>query len=380
MKKGFTLIELLIVVVVIAILSSIAFKIGGIGGDSTARNRTVERLQKLENALSGYYAAYGSYPPVQLEGRSRNFYYPVNNQTGIQQTRNDPPSSIDLSREEGWRQVEAACRAQPVAIEFPYASGMKDYVRSISQVLTETYQTQPFDALEQPEQLSGKKGKGEWSETQIFKFGVLSYLLPRYLVMMGHQSTTLYDQFDQWGDNNDIPCRFEDGTPYANWNELNEDMRGNNGKNRWRISLLPTQAVTARWIVNFENSLACNTPAGATVYGVNLKSWHGEDAAGLSIKDPNPQLYSSGDSQSGENGGGQQMYALDKITMRDGWGRELYYYSLPPYQSYRVWSAGPNGRTFPPWVSEEELSSGQLSTYRQLINNWVADDISHLSN
>ena len=65
-NSGFTLVELLIVVVVIAILASIAFKIGGVGEDSSRRNITVERLQMLENALSGYYAAFGSYPALAM--------------------------------------------------------------------------------------------------------------------------------------------------------------------------------------------------------------------------------------------------------------------------------------------------------------------------
>ena len=137
-NSGFTLVELLIVVVVIAILASIAFRLGGIATDSTRRNLTIERIQKLENALSGYYAAFGSYPPVQLEGRSRNFYYRVNGY-GIQQVSRDPDSSIDLKTAEGWKQVEAACRAQPVSMEFPYSEGYQDYVKAVADALRDRH-------------------------------------------------------------------------------------------------------------------------------------------------------------------------------------------------------------------------------------------------
>ena len=59
MKKGFTLVELLIVVVVMITLMTITFRLSSIGSDATARNKTVNRLNRLENCMSGYYAAFG---------------------------------------------------------------------------------------------------------------------------------------------------------------------------------------------------------------------------------------------------------------------------------------------------------------------------------
>ena len=78
-SRGFTLIELLIVTVIIVTLMAIVFRLAGTGGESTARAKTLARLQKLSNALSGYYAAFGSYPPVPLQGRSRDIYRKVDN-------------------------------------------------------------------------------------------------------------------------------------------------------------------------------------------------------------------------------------------------------------------------------------------------------------
>lgn len=384
MKKAFTLIELLIVVVVIAILASITFKIAGIGSSSEARSKTLERIQRLENAISGYYAAFGSYPPVQLEGRSRNFYYAVN-KSGIQQTSHKPESTIDLTTSEGWHSVEAACRAQPVATEFPYSKEFQDYVDYVSTTLTQLHNdgvegyenpllAQHFDGIREIGQLSPKQGYIEWTRLQLFKFGLLSYLLPRYLVMMGHDIHEIYDDFKQWNNNNECPAKFEDGVQYDDWRHINTDL----GEESWKIKLLPSQSITARWLVNFQDSLACNT--SMKVYGVDIKSNSETDYAGLSIHNPNPKVYSSGDSQGGEDSGATQLYALNEITMRDGWGRDLYYYSPPPYQTYRIWSAGANGKTFPPWVSPEELKSGQLSRYADLIRSWIADDLVHMSN
>ena len=68
MKRAFTLIEMLIVVAVMVTLMSMVFRLTSIGGSATARNVTVSRLQRLENCLSGYYAAFGTYPPVKLHG------------------------------------------------------------------------------------------------------------------------------------------------------------------------------------------------------------------------------------------------------------------------------------------------------------------------
>ena len=401
MKKAFTLVELMIVVVVIAILASISFKIAGLGEASSARSNTVARMQRLENAISGYFAAYGSYPPVALQGRSRNIFYEANGY-GIQQVSKDPLTSIELDKSKGWNQVEAACRAQPVAMEFPYASSRSAFVRAVSESLMQLHESGTpgyenpalaygFDALDNPEMLSGKNHDGngvkagDWTNMQVFKFGLMSYLLPRYLLMMGHGngnnnessgSTSLYDDFTQWGDNNAMPCRFEDGTQYESWNNLNSDLGKKDEK--WKIALIPSQAVCARWLANLEGILACNDTANTTVYGINLRD---SKYGGLSAEDPNPNIYSAGNSQSGSGTGGSQQYVLNKITCKDGWGNDFYYYSLPPFQNYRLWSAGPNGKTFPPWIPDEEIENNpELQKFKGRIRNWVADDVVHMSN
>jgi hypothetical protein len=141
---------------------------------------------------------------------------------------------------------------------------------------------------------------------------------------------------------------------------------------------MPTQAVTARWMPNLEGVLHCERDL--KVYGVSLNDSDG--GRNVSIENPWPVLYSGADSQGGESsGGGSQQYALDGVTCKDGWYNDFYYYSEPPYQNYRLWSAGPNGKTFPPWISSEEIANDStLSASRKTIGNWVADDIMHMSN
>lgn len=35
----------------------------------------------------------------------------------------------------------------------------------------------------------------------------------------------------------------------------------------------------------------------------------------------------------------------DYVTIRDAWGNDLFYYSVPPFESYKLWSSGPDGKT-----------------------------------
>ena len=82
MKKGFTLVELLIVVAVMVILMGLVVRLGSSGTDSSRRSRTLARMQRVENCLSGYFAAYGTYPQVKNHG-APDYTFKVNGH-GIQ--------------------------------------------------------------------------------------------------------------------------------------------------------------------------------------------------------------------------------------------------------------------------------------------------------
>ena len=68
MKKensGFTLVEIMVVVAVVGMLMAGLFKLISATGENTKKARTVARLQRIQNALAGFYAENGTYPPVQ---------------------------------------------------------------------------------------------------------------------------------------------------------------------------------------------------------------------------------------------------------------------------------------------------------------------------
>ena len=126
MKKGFTLIEMMIVVAILVVLMTITFRLSKLGSNADRRTRTVTRMQKLENCLSGYHAAFGSYPPVKLHG-SRDIYNQVDRH-GIQNDeRNENLWNWNKIGEQAewnaWNQVNAACKSQPVDCRFPYPEG-----------------------------------------------------------------------------------------------------------------------------------------------------------------------------------------------------------------------------------------------------------------
>lgn len=402
MRKAFTLVELLIVVLVFVTLMSIVFRLSSIGSDSEARSRTIMTLQKVENCLSGYYAAFGSYPPVKVHGK-RSYLYKVDTR-GIQQ--------LD-EIEEGvlcWKRVKSACMSQPVAMNYPYAENMLGYVDVVADQLMELHKLFPdsrigknqvlakggFDGLKRLSSLNEKAGSSEWSDIQLFRFGLMSFLLPRYLIMMGRglgesgtsisSDVDVFDNFAQWSENNEKPCRFEDGVPYQEWRDLAADLA--NPQERWKIQLIPSQAVTARWMPNLAGLLVCDSP-NVVFFGVNVAAV--ENSNLMVHEDADPVFFDAGDSQSGSDSNPVAPYVLDGITCRDGWGQDIYYYSPAPYQSYRLWSAGPNGKTFPPWVSQEEIKElnqvkddqGNVVSGRDPeieISNWISDDIVQMSN
>ena len=397
MRRAFTLVELLVVVVVIVTLMAVTFRLGSVGSASTAKSRTINRMQRLENCLSGYYAAYGSYPPVALHGR-RDYTYKVDGH-GIQQVEgNQHEYNLD-DTEATRKRVEAACRSQPVGMSFPFSSQeVANYVSEISRMLMEKANSNEdryksfranealkygFYALTGNSQLQSKSKYSSWSQVQVFKLGLMSYLLPRLLVIFNAQSgsgsapsgfSQLFSKQNQWTMFNELPCDFSTGQPYENWDAVIKDAWSRS--DRWKIAALPSQAVCARWMPNLER-IVSGAAENRVFYGVRIRdNLYGYYV--VSADTTNPTLYSAGDSQSGGDNYSQQ-YLLDNMTVLDGWSNEFYYYSPSPHQSYTLWSAGPNERTFPPWVTDEELSQLK-SAERSRVQTWIADDIVHMKN
>lgn len=375
MKKAFTLVELLIVILVLVALMSIVFRLASIGADTSARSKTINRLQRLENCLSGYYAAFGSYPAVRLHN-SRNFRL---RSGALHHTQSMNPND-EISGELNWTSVREACRAQPVGCDFPFPDDetWRSYVESISDAMVEIVATwgdstakqvfsKPFDAITYG-RVSAYTDEVEWRKVQVFRFGLMSFLLPRYLFMLEGESS-LYEDLAQWNSNNALPCDPMTGNVFGSWSAVQRYAKSSTATDLAHISCIPTQAVCARWIANLEG--ICNTTRSLSFYGVRVSET--SDDANIPLDCTALDVHSLGDYGDDTDTSGQ--YLLDWVKVMDGWGNEFYYYSPEPYQSYVLWSGGPNGKTFPPWVDRETLDS----RIRTTVEAWTADDIRSMS-
>jgi len=401
MKKAFTLAEMLIVVAVLVTLMTIAFRLSSLGSDQSRRNRTIARLQRLENCLSGYYAAFGAYPAVALHG-SRNIYLQVDAH-GIQDIDGQEDSAIwgwykdsgdhgigSTDEERAWLQVQAACRAQPADCQFPFPEKYQNFVKMISREIVrransgeERYKS--YWSNEQRKQKLaagfddgvtdniGRHNKGldktDWREVQLFKFGLMSYLLPRYLVMMNGDRQFFEESCKQWSQNNTLPCDAMTGRAFNDWSDVKTYAgKTDQPSDLARVANIPSQALCARWIPNLQGICSCNH--SVVLFGVDIDD---QDIRQISYGNPDLDIYQPNGNGSGGYSG---QYVLDSITVKDGWHHEFFYYSPPPYQSYTLWSAGPNGRTFPPWIDRKGLTGDA----NRCIGVWIQDDIIHMSN
>lgn len=398
MKRAFTLLELLIVIAVLVILMGLVFRLTSAGTESQRKTETVMRLQRLENCLSGYFAAFGNYPPVSVHG-SRDIYTEVGTH-GVQTDKTGKKDGLwnwtnigERSELEAWRQIQAACRAQPVDCCYPYPQGMSEMVDLVAKEMKSRAESgdDAFRAYFEDETVKARLSAGfddgvsrnigrhnrnkcetDWRKIQLFKFGLMSYLLPRYLVMM-NGNDVFFREYAQWTGNNDIPCDPFTGAAYSSWKKVRDDATSSSQNDLARVANIPNQVVCARWMPNLEGICACNS--SCTLFGINIR-----DTGTLSELNPdniNIMIYAPTDAKSGSTA---NQYVLDGITVRDGWGNDFFYYSEEPYQSYTLWSAGPNGRTFPPWVDRSDKNKDMTAKANECISKWVADDIVHLSN
>ena len=391
-RKGFTLVEMLIVVAVLVTLMTITFKLSSLGGESDRRNRTIMRMQRLENCLSGYYAAFGSYPPVRLHG-SRDIYQRVSGH-GIQ-SDSERNESIwgwnkigDVAEWEAWGQVRAACLSQPVDCRFPWPANYNRMIVAVSDGLKqransnkkhyENYWKDPkkkarlsagFDdgSTDNIGRHAKNKNETEWSKIQLFRFGLMSFLLPRYMMMMNCNEMFFRD-YAQWTGNNALPSDPFTGNEYTDWNQIRRNAMSKLGSDQARVANIPSQAVCARWMPNLQNICRCNH--GFSFFGVDLAT---TDVSMLSIDNPDIEIFSPGGYEQDST---KDQYVLDGVTVQDGWWHDFYYYSPAPYQTYTLWSGGANNRTFPPWISRDKLTSQA----NRCVSLWTEDDIIRMSN
>ena len=342
----------------------------------------------LGSATSSVFSA-RAYPPVAQHG-SRNPWLVVSSH-GIQKNNQENREIFDWDAEKfrrgdyqakeyrAWEQVKAACKSQPVDCCFPYPEGMGEFIVAKSEQMKMAAEDSTSISSERKAVLmagfddgisrnigrfSQYQDKSDWHDVQLFKFGLMSYLLPRYLVMM-NSDPSIYEDYAQWRNNNEVPHNALTGYAFSDWQAVCDKVTSNQKSDLATVANIPSQAVCARWMANLEGIVA--TPHSLSVFGVSVSR---TDNEAFSIS--NMEIFSPGgfdqDSTSGQ-------YVLDSCTVKDGWENDYFYYSPAPYQSYVLWSAGPNGRTFPPWISREELGSKDI----ECIGAWIEDDIIGMS-
>ena len=401
-SRGFTLVELMITIGVMVVLMGIVFRLAGISGDGRRKATTVSRLHRLENCLSGYYAAFGSYPPVKLHA-SRDIFKKVND-FGEQNSNGTSQGNIsNWGSNDAWMQVRAACRAQPIGCSFPHQPDSETEIANIQRTMQQRVQSGYYDrtipnfkdsenakkiakiimsgfSIAKPGMFGDKINAVDWGEGEgkvcLFQFGLLSYLLPRYMVMMNVDSGFL--NFAQWQNNNSLPTNPYTGRRYNSWQQIMGDLgySGSTGSSSTSdekltaVMNIRSQGVCARWMPN----LAGMCGGGGNFFGVGT----GDGMAQTSIDNPY-WIQGAVHTPGGSATAGSNQYLLKSITISDGWGNEFYYYSPMPYQRYQLWSGGPNGKTFPPWIDLEK-DSRLTSTAKAAISDWMADDVVQLSN
>ena len=399
-KSGFTLVELLVVTVVVVSLMAVMFRLSGIAGGSNARQETVRKLQCLENCLSGYYAAFGSYPPVPLQGASRNVYRDVSSSHKNMQSDDDNDFVETLDFDGRWHSgsVRAACLAQPVAALFPppthsdnkkYSDlfeSLQNAVRTLSdsdvfsnddKAKADSFASMTLRSLDNPGFLNRYQDETDFRRLPLFRYGLMSFLLPRYRFMLecakGSRSgnteafNNSIDRYRQWTEANPLPPRMDTGIAYESWKSFCDIM---GSEDEWMIDLIPSQAACARWMPNLQGIVS---GAAFTFFGIQVGSGSGiPEAQDLSI------IYSMIYGEGGSSASGNSGYPLLSVTVRDGWNQDFYYYSPAPYQSYVLWSSGEDKKTFPPWVDMESFKEEHPEDYDGAVK-CMADDIKFMS-
>lgn len=314
-RSAFTLIEMMVVVALVGILLGGVFHLINAAGDSAKRSETIERMQRLENAISGFYAKYGTYPPVPRHGSPDPFA-----------KENPDGSSTTVSALDAVNANRAAA-CQPVSFEFPSMKAMENYIdQNYAGVLSANDNPNAFD-----------KNKELWPEVRLFRFGLVSFLISRYDALGDYDDQGKLENAD-FAPN---PVFFT----YAQWTTHNGTQEALGAR------ILKDREACAEWLPNLKG----------LIYG-------GKKFAGVDTAPPEEAFPKFTEPFSHGSG---SLYVLGMMTVRDAWDKSLYYYSAPPYQSYRLWSSGPDGNTFPADYPLAQLKSSD----RKIVGAWIKDDI-----
>lgn len=157
-----------------------------------------------------------------------------------------------------------------------------------------------------------------WSSAgpgRVFTFGLLSYFFPRFT---GHASSSPAAFL---GSNSASAPRAEDlfteGKSINQWSDYNERKIG------IAIGDIVQNIESSRRILPFLGA-SLNSSGSVASYGIVRV----EPTEEISVPGSPGLTY-------------RNMY----LTIQDGWDRDLFYESRPPYDSYKLWSAGPDGNS-----------------------------------
>ena len=344
-KQAFTLVELMVVICVIAILMAISFKLMRMASYDKAIAETKAKMERIQNALNGYHAYYGYFPPVP-------FYYDLD--PGKNDHDYDSAKPTDSFGQDEWAErANLAARAQPMVFNFPTPSNLDEEIPRIFQRKTPPMKVVAINQLvDNISQGSGSELQS-WEELRVFKFGLISYLLPRLEVVNGHLQPLNPKVFlnQQWLANNPgTPRKILIGNKSGG--ELNALMNAQRQAE---------EEVCAKWLPHLEETVSGLIPK--KILGINIQapgSQGGTDGKGFEVKS-----FSSAH---------PDLVASAQATCYDAWGEEFYYHSLPPYQSYIIWSAGPNKKTYPPWIDSKDGDYLHPDRKKKILE-WIQDDI-----
>jgi len=177
---AFTLVEMMVVVVVIAILIAGVFRLMKAVDMKNREAQTKARLQRIQNAISAFYAEYGTYPPVAYYGVPD----PYVEQGDPYQDYSAPISVTELTAENAVR----AARCQPT--EYLYPTPRK-WDAGINRMFREKKAVSVNDALAGTVQNHPDTRWNSATGIRAFRFGLLSFLLPRFTLMGGKDDGTL---------------------------------------------------------------------------------------------------------------------------------------------------------------------------------------------
>lgn len=308
-QHGFTLIEMLIVIVIIFILSGMVLKIMTMVSDNTAKTRCKSELLQIENALAEYYSEYGQYPPGVDEQPQRNVDYEYEN------AAYQPPGFRD---------------------NFLVSS---DYSNTLAATGNPYFPDIIVSADNWPRYVAVR--------------------LDRYAVG-GHNK---YQQMKNWG------IGYNYGLYSHLWERDMEGKRDGTDEEKRRAILFGGQfhwyrkdsERDKRLKIKLASLLSNVTPlcnareekrrnySNVPVYSrrTGKKYLPGEE-------------FDNGDGSNkhefhDSDSGGSPQYLNSVYTVRDPWGHGLYYECKPPYYSYKLWSAGPDGQSYSDQVSSQGL-------------------------